>query len=146
MTQNSAAVRSAIDEFEPAFEDINKAVHDVSRDIVAAKDRVDTLIDGSETIFRGAVELGGSASGRDGEMITLAQTTAARITSVLNDALAANKITREAMFDDNYRPVDGTNPLQQADPRGSARLKRQYHLLRGRGSKRLSADPQSKVL
>ncbi|WP_279629123.1 methyl-accepting chemotaxis protein [Labrenzia sp. 011] len=44
--------------------------------------------------------------------VTLAQSGAARIIAAMEDLLARRKLTQDDLFDTNYEPIEGTDPLQ----------------------------------
>ena len=72
--------------------------------------RVQNCLDHSEGLMN---ELAGSTTvGSDGKMLAMLTRVTAAVTQAFEEAVASRKIGFEALFDETYRPIAGTNPTQ----------------------------------
>ncbi|MEP7007103.1 MAG: methyl-accepting chemotaxis protein [Sphingomonas bacterium] len=72
--------------------------------------RVQNCLDHSEGLMN---ELAGSTMvGSDGKMLAMLSQVTAAVTQAFEEAVASRKIGFEALFDEQYRPIAGTNPTQ----------------------------------
>lgn len=110
MSVEANKVGVAVDAFEPSFDKIGTAATASASGIATVRDRVNELIDTSETIFQTTVALGGGTE--DIHFIEKVKKAAAQISDIFNTAIDTNQISREALFDDQYREIVGTNPKQ----------------------------------
>jgi methyl-accepting chemotaxis protein len=76
----------------------------------AAAARTQSILDISDDLVTFAVESGVSAS--DVPMVQLVKSRAAALGQMMADAVAGGEITLADLFDENYRPIAGTNPPQ----------------------------------
>jgi methyl-accepting chemotaxis protein len=86
------------------------SVGHVSSGVETASARCDTLVDASEAILQNTVQLGGSSD--DNPMILRAQDIGGQVIAALEQALAQGEITEQDLFDDRYRDIEGSNPVQ----------------------------------
>lgn len=86
------------------------SVGHVSSGVETASARCDTLVDASEAILQNTVQLGGSSD--DNPMILRAQDIGGQVIAALEQALAQGEITEQALFDDRYRDIECSNPVQ----------------------------------
>ncbi|SLN40069.1 Methyl-accepting chemotaxis protein 2 [Aquimixticola soesokkakensis] len=110
IAHQAEAVQTATNRFAPILSEIDHSAKDVAQEIHAARERVNGLIDRSESIVQTTVALG--AASDDEKFIARVQADAARISGLFERALESGQITREALFDQRYREISGTNPPQ----------------------------------
>lgn len=110
ITDNMDRASTAVEQLRPTVRDVQVSVGEVLGGIDQASTRCERLVDGSESILQHAVALGGT--GEDAAMITLVQDLASRIAQAFDDALSSGRITTQALFDDRYQPVAGSEPQQ----------------------------------
>ncbi len=75
-----------------------------------ARDRVSGLIDLSETLMK--VIVAGEVETPDTPFIRQAQAKAAEVGAIFESAIKAGDLTLDDLFDEDYRPVEGTDPTQ----------------------------------
>ena len=114
LSDEARQAQSAVQDTKGSVSGIVTSVTSVSAGVDEATRRCHHLIDTSESILQHAVALGGS--GADSAMITLVQDLAGQISGAFDAALAAGKITVEALFSDTYTPIAGSNPQQVMTP------------------------------
>ncbi len=105
-----ASAKTEITGFAPAVAQIDGALGTIIAGVDEATDRAHALIDGSEAIVQGLVELG--ADSADGAMILMIQDLAGRIAERMQRAVDGGEITMPELFDTNYSPVPGVEPAQ----------------------------------
>ncbi len=110
LAKESEAAKCSVDEVSGAVQDIMTSVTDVTNGVEEATRRCNTLVDTSENILQHSVALGGD--GEDSGMITMAQDLAGQMAEVFETALSRDRITIDQLFDENYRPIAGSNPEQ----------------------------------
>lgn len=108
------AVREAGDGFAPAFARIGEGAADNATRIQATRERLNKLIGLSETMVQSTVAAGGVSD--DARFIDRVTRDAATLGRLLEEAVASGAITREALFDRNYREIPGTEPRQLLAP------------------------------
>ena len=109
-TQQTDRVKDAVDRLRPAVQDIETTVEKTSSGIESTNRRVESLIDTSEQIVQMTAGLGGVTG--DARFIDFVQKTAPKISAALEQAVKDGRITIGALFDDDYRSIPGTNPVQ----------------------------------
>lgn len=109
-TQQTDRVKDAVDRLRPAVQDIETTVEKTSSGIESTNRRVESLIDTSEQIVQMTAGLGGVTG--DARFIDFVQKTALKISAALEQAVKDGRITIGALFDDDYRSIPGTNPVQ----------------------------------
>lgn len=107
---HASSLRQSSDEFGPLIGGMRETFEGIAKGTNSASDRMHRLVDGSEQIMRIGVELGASVTDRT--FIVFIQDKAEEVTSAFENALSSGMITLPDLFDDNYRPVPGTNPQQ----------------------------------
>ncbi|WP_397542452.1 methyl-accepting chemotaxis protein [Roseovarius salis] len=107
-------VRGATDNFAPAFKDVETSIGDTSKRISDMRERADKLVDHSETMVQDTVGLG-AATG-DQPFIDRVRADAARISALLEEAVATGRISESALFSREYEPIPGTRPQQMMAP------------------------------
>ncbi len=110
MAASAETVRTAIANFEPAFEEIGNSARETAQGIHVANQRVEQLIDTSEAIFQTSVSLGGA--NEDMKFITQIMALADDIGAAFSEALRSGRISKADLFDRSYTPIAGTNPTQ----------------------------------
>lgn len=103
-------MQAAADQVGPAVTRIDTAVGTTIDGLAQARARVNALIDRGEAISQASVAAGGVST--DGRFIARVQADAARLSALLEAAVAQGRITREDLFDHDYRPIEGSNPQQ----------------------------------
>ncbi|MBU0644246.1 MAG: chemotaxis protein [Alphaproteobacteria bacterium] len=110
MVTEADKVRDAVARFQPAFDQIGKAANATAEGIHVAHERVDKLINTSETIFQTTVALGGASE--DLVFINKVQEAASRISALFADGINSGRISRSDLFDQSYVELANTNPQQ----------------------------------
>ena len=110
IAENMGRASTAVEQLRPTVRDVQGSVGEVLGGIDQASRRCERLVDGSESILQHAVALGGT--GEDAPMITLVQDLAGRIAHAFEAALDAGRISMQALFDDRYTPIPGSDPQQ----------------------------------
>ncbi len=110
LAKETEAAKGSVDQVNGAVQIIMASVTDVTNGVEEATRRCETLVDTSENILQHSVALGGD--GDDSGMITMVQDLAGQMAEVFENALARGRITMDQFFDENYRPIAGTNPEQ----------------------------------
>jgi methyl-accepting chemotaxis protein len=90
--------------------DLAKGVELSSKDLKAADDRVEGVLESSEKLIQTIADSGIETA--DAVLVPVVIDTAKRITQVFEDAIAKGDITLEQLFDENYREIPGTDPKQ----------------------------------
>jgi methyl-accepting chemotaxis protein len=108
--RESDAVGAAGSVFGPAFDQMSTAITSTRDDIADARGRVNALIDMGEDLVQRTLESGGSD--RDRRFVTEVQAAAAEIGQLFDAAIEAGHCSMQDLFDTDYRPITGSNPLQ----------------------------------
>ena len=108
--QASHQIESAVAEREAALDHVAQAAEASRGSASEVTERMAGLLDGAETLL--AVAVRGGTMSADREMVLHAQDMAARIGTLFEDGVANNEITVADLFDEEYRPVPGTDPAQ----------------------------------
>jgi methyl-accepting chemotaxis protein len=103
-------MRESIAQFGPSLQGITEAVRTTTGGVASAHKRINDLIDASEAVVQGTAALGNV--GRDARFITFVQSAAHDISRIFDVAVAEGRISSEALFDQAYTPVPGTDPQQ----------------------------------
>ncbi|MEO6277126.1 methyl-accepting chemotaxis protein [Roseateles sp.] len=96
---------------------LNERAHELEREVAQASQGLKVAFDGSDRFLRMSEELveqiaESGVEVDDMPFIRAAQAAAAEISELLEDALRSGQIGQADLFDDKYRPIDGTNPQQ----------------------------------
>lgn len=110
ISANSAKVRRAIENFAPGMHAMSGSIATTTDGIKQAHDRVERLIDTSETIVQSSASLGGLTD--DASFVEYVRRTATEITAAFERAIAQGHITQTALLDRSYVPIPGTAPQQ----------------------------------
>lgn len=110
MASEADRVRSAVEQFQPAFDQIGKSAKDTAEGIHVTHTRVEKLIDTSETIFQTTVALGGASE--DLVFINRMKEAAAEVSALFERGVETRRISRADLFDRSYTPLAGSNPEQ----------------------------------
>jgi methyl-accepting chemotaxis protein len=97
-------------EFAGTVTQITGDVELSSRDLQSARDRVQQLVGISEALIAAAAETGVETV--DTPFIRRAQEDAARVAAVFEEALQRGEIGEAELFDEDYKPIPGTDPQQ----------------------------------
>lgn len=103
-------VTHALDTFAPTLKGIEDAVSATTQGIKTAHRRLNRLIDTSETMVQGVAAIGGA--GADTMLFNFVQSAAAQISDLFSKAVQNGEISLEGMFDETYRPLPKTDPVQ----------------------------------
>jgi methyl-accepting chemotaxis protein len=108
-----AAVRNGqqVDNFIDSLDGLGQGVEAHSRELEVARERVNSLLDLVETIIGLTAETGAETG--DMPFVRLAQSSAAKIAAVFNDAVKSGEMSVEDLFDEKYAVVPGTDPEQR---------------------------------
>jgi methyl-accepting chemotaxis protein len=101
----------AIDRFVPSISQIDASIRQFNEDVKQTSDQVDSLINTSESIAQGSINLGEENSDLK-QTVLLVQDLAGRIETVFENGLLRGRIVFEDLFDTNYEVVPGSDPEQ----------------------------------
>ncbi|KQW51887.1 MULTISPECIES: methyl-accepting chemotaxis protein [unclassified Roseateles] len=98
---------------------LNERAHELEREVMEASHGLKVAFDGSDRFLRMSEELveqiaESGVEVDDMPFIRAAQQAAEEISALLEDALRSGQISQADLFDENYRPIEGTNPQQHA--------------------------------
>lgn len=96
--------------FLPVFSEVTDLLQRSAEGIHQSRARIDGLTDEVERLVQVNVATG--ARTEDTQMIDIVTEAAARISAAFEAGLESGRITRADLMDTNYRPVEGTDPLQ----------------------------------
>jgi methyl-accepting chemotaxis protein len=99
-----------VEEFLSGLSGLVAGVETSSRELVAARTRVHTLLDVSEALIGGIASMG--APTPDTPFIDAVQRAAAEISSLFEQAVGSGAVRIDDLFDQDYRPVPRSAPLQ----------------------------------
>jgi methyl-accepting chemotaxis protein len=96
---------------------LNGRAQELEREVGEASHGLKVALDGSDRFLKLSEELieqiaGSGVEVEDGEFIRLAQGAAAEIGRLLESAVSSRAISEADLFDENYRPISGSNPAQ----------------------------------
>ena len=96
---------------------LNERAHELEREVSEASHGLKVALDGSDRFLRMSEELveqiaGSGVEVDDMPFIRAAQQAAADISELLEDALRNGQINSSDLFDEHYRPIEGTAPQQ----------------------------------
>lgn len=96
---------------------LNERAHELEREVSEAGHGLKVAFDGSDRFLRMSEELveqiaESGVEVDDMPFIRAAQSAAAEISELLEGALRDGQISQSDLFDENYRPIEGTNPQQ----------------------------------
>lgn len=111
---HSALMRRANDDFDTSVRKFGATVALTAQDLNTSVNRVDTLIDISETLVQ--LTAGHCAASDDRPFIDRVMQDAAQMGLLLEQALAQGRMTEAQLFSRNYTPLQGTNPQQYNAP------------------------------
>lgn len=110
ISRQTTYAQGAINQFGEDLERIESASNDATMGIRTARDRIENLISSSESLVQNTVAIGGENT--DSRFITFVQEQARRIGTIFETAIVQKEITTDALFDQVYRPIAGTDPQQ----------------------------------
>jgi methyl-accepting chemotaxis protein len=99
-----------VEEFLSGLSGLVAGVESSSRELATARTRVHTLLDVSEVLIGGIASMGTPTP--DSPFIEAAQRAAAEISGLFEDAVASGAVRLQVLFDQDYRPVAASNPVQ----------------------------------
>ncbi len=96
---------------------LNERAHELEREVLQATHGLKVAFDGSDRFLRMSEDLveqiaESGVEVDDMPFIRAAQQAADEISGLLEDALRGGQISQADLFDENYRPLEGTNPQQ----------------------------------
>ncbi|MDR7295598.1 methyl-accepting chemotaxis protein [Pelomonas aquatica] len=96
---------------------LNERAHELEREVMQASHGLKVAFDGSDRFLRMSEELveqiaESGVEVDDMPFIRAAQQAAGEISELLEAALRDGQISQTDLFDENYRPIEGTNPQQ----------------------------------
>lgn len=106
VNENIRVCGNVIDQLDSVLADMDAS----KASYVDASRRIDSLVKTSQELVEYIA--GSAVQAKDSRLITAAQETAAAVAAVFEKALADGTISLEALFDADYRPIPGSNPLQ----------------------------------
>jgi methyl-accepting chemotaxis protein len=100
----------ANDAFRPVLDRLSTGITETGEDVKEGHARVDALIDLAEGLVQANAAMGGVSD--DGPMIALVQDRATHISQVFTEAVESGAIREQDLFDTDYQPIAGSNPVQ----------------------------------
>lgn len=110
IAEQSDVMHSAISQFAPCLKEIGAAATQTTSGVKQAHQRLERLIDTSESVVQTVAAIGGT--GADGIFITHVQSAAHQISSLFDQAIDTQRITLDQMLDDTYVPIARSDPEQ----------------------------------
>ncbi len=109
----ASAASQSLGQCETMRERIQTAAHDM-QDANQSLQQADVRIEGLLKMSEGLIELvaGSGRNVRDRRIFDFIMERAKEVSKLFEQALSSGVITMEQLFDDNYRPIAGTDPLQ----------------------------------
>lgn len=114
MQGHSAVVRRANDNFDAAIRALADTVEATATDLHGTVTRVNNLIDQSEMLVQ--LTAADSDGSEDRIFIDRVRQDAARLSLLLEQALAEGTIAERDLFSRDYKPIPGSDPQQYAAP------------------------------
>ncbi len=106
----TAAIAASIQTVEGRIVDLAAGVSQSSSSLASARDQLNGLIGASERLIGASAELGVETV--DTPFITAVRDAAARVAAAFEAELAAGRLNENDLFDQEYRPIPGTEPQQ----------------------------------
>ena len=110
VAQQSSTVGQTCTAFSDTVEDMSKGTASASQALVKFSDTLKMVADTTDALTLTVSQSGVETA--DSKFIDLAIERAEEISRTFDDALATGRITRDALFDDDYEPIEGTDPQQ----------------------------------
>ncbi|MBR0556501.1 methyl-accepting chemotaxis protein [Ciceribacter sp. L1K23] len=110
MANTTETVNRQCSEFVGVLSEMASDVVNSDKALQQAAGRVEKVVGLSETLIQLTASAG--IETEDSRWIELAQSTAARISAAFEQSLASGQTSMPALFDRNYRPIAGTDPVQ----------------------------------
>ncbi|TNF19552.1 MAG: chemotaxis protein [Rhodobacteraceae bacterium] len=107
-------VQIATEGFLPAFAKVTTSVQGTTEQLKTAMERVNGLNDRAEFIVQKAASMGGEVE--DAAYIRRVMQDATTLSQVLEEAVAQGRISLQALFSRDYRPIRGSDPPQVMAP------------------------------
>jgi methyl-accepting chemotaxis protein len=108
ITRSTGTISDHVNRVHDVLEAFQGASERDEAKLTSVHGKVGTLEDRASVMFDHIVQAG--LSPRDGEIVAIAQAAAAEAVSLAETALKSGALTRDMLFDDDYRPMAGTNP------------------------------------
>lgn len=108
ITRSTGTISSHVNRVHDVLEDFQRASHEDEAKLTAVHGKVGSLEDRSCQMFDHIVHAGFSP--RDSELVVLAQEAAKEAMALAEAGLADGSLTIDQLYDEDYRPVPGTNP------------------------------------
>jgi methyl-accepting chemotaxis protein len=106
VSENIRVCGNVIDQLDSVLADMDAS----KANYADASRRIDSLVKTSQELVEYIA--GSAVQAKDSRLITAAQETAAAVAAAFEKALTDGAISLEALFDTEYRPVPGSDPLQ----------------------------------
>jgi methyl-accepting chemotaxis protein len=110
LARDLEAVSNANDVFHPVLARLAQGIADTGAQLHSGRARVETLIDLAEEMVQANAAIGGRSD--DGPMIEIVRDRAAQIAAAFGEALAEGRVDESDLFDTDYRPIPGSDPVQ----------------------------------
>ncbi|QDH34895.1 methyl-accepting chemotaxis protein [Porphyrobacter sp. YT40] len=108
ITRSTGTISDHVNRVHHVLDDFQRASERDEGKLTSVHGKVGALEDKASVMFDHIVQAG--LSPRDSEIVALAQEAAAEAMQRVEEALRSGALSREMLFDDDYRPVPGTNP------------------------------------
>ncbi|MEM7778896.1 MAG: methyl-accepting chemotaxis protein [Pseudomonadota bacterium] len=108
IARSTSTISSHVEAVQDVLTSFDKAARDNESQLETAQSRVNELEMTASSMFDSLVQAG--LSPQDSVMVERAQQTARKIAEVAERAIANGEITEDAVFDQDYRSIEGSNP------------------------------------
>ncbi len=106
----AAAIRAQVDGFLVPLAALAEGLDHSSHELRGAQERTASMLDLTEELVAASARTGARTS--DSPLIEAAIDAAARASALFTAAVDAGEISMADLFDEDYRPIPGSNPLQ----------------------------------
>ena len=107
---NAGNVGNTIADFGRSFEHMGQSLEQSATGIHQVRERANTMVEQSEFLIQSSVSLGGVT--QDTRFINEVKNRAALASNAFESAISSGAISMVELFDQNYRPIEGSDPQQ----------------------------------
>lgn len=110
ISMHSGKVEQTCTVFTETFGDLSESANTSSSQLVTFRDELQHIVDTLDALVVGVAEAG--VDTKDGQFMELAKLNAKRVSDIFQKAVDNGDISFEALFDEDYQPIAGSNPQQ----------------------------------
>ncbi len=108
IAQGTSSNNKDIEDIVSSIEKISRQLKDVADEIKNISQATDKLVHSSEDSYESVSEF--ALDKHHEEIYKIAKDSAQKIGSIFEEAIKKGRITKSALFDRDYKPIEGTNP------------------------------------